>query len=37
MNTDTFGITKEVNYKIKMDEGWNYLKIMKIRRINVIK
>lgn len=27
MNTDTFGKTKEVNYKIKMVEGWNYLKI----------
>ena len=27
MNTDTFGQTKEVNYKVKMIEGWNYLKI----------
>lgn len=27
MNTDTFGQTKEVNYKLKLSEGWNYLKI----------
>ena len=28
MNTDTFGKTKEVTYKVKMVEGWNYLKII---------
>ena len=28
MNTDTFGETREVNYKVKMTEGWNYLKII---------
>lgn len=27
MNTDTFGQTKVVNYKVKMVEGWNYLKV----------
>ena len=27
MNTDTFKQTKEVKYKVKMVEGWNYLKI----------
>lgn len=27
MNTDTFGKTKEVNWRVKMVEGWNYLKI----------
>lgn len=28
MNTDTFGTTKEVKYKMKMISGWNYLKII---------
>lgn len=28
MNTDTFGQTKEVHYKMKMVNGWNYLKII---------
>lgn len=28
MNTDTFGQTKVVNYKVKMISGWNYLKII---------
>jgi len=28
MNTDTFGETKVVNYKMKMISGWNYLKII---------
>ena len=27
MNTDTFGKTKEVDWRVKMVEGWNYLKI----------
>lgn len=27
MNTSTFGTTKEVNWRVKMVEGWNYLKI----------
>lgn len=27
MNTDTFGQTKVVKYRVKMKEGWNYLKI----------
>lgn len=28
MNTDTFGTTKTVKYKLKMVEGWNYLKLI---------
>ena len=28
MNTETFGETKEVKYKMKMVSGWNYLKIV---------
>lgn len=28
MNTDTFGETKVVNYKMKMVSGWNYLKVI---------
>jgi hypothetical protein len=28
MNTETFGQTKTVNYKMKMISGWNYLKII---------
>ena len=28
MNTDTFGETKVVKYKMKMIQGWNYLKII---------
>jgi len=28
MNTETFGQTKTVHYKIKMVEGWNYLKLI---------
>ena len=28
MNTDTFGQTKVVHYKVKMISGWNYLKII---------
>ena len=28
MDTDTFGETKVVNYKMKMITGWNYLKII---------
>lgn len=27
MNTDTFGQTNVVHYKVKMDNGWNYLAI----------
>ena len=27
MNANTFGETKEVTYNIKMQSGWNYLKI----------
>lgn len=27
MNTDTFGVTKKVSYRVKMIEGWNYLKL----------
>ena len=28
MNTDTFGETKVVHYRVKMIEGMNYLKIV---------
>lgn len=28
MNTDTFGKTKTVKYKVKMIKGWNYLKLI---------
>ena len=28
MNTDTFGTTKIVKYKVKMVNGWNYLKLI---------
>lgn len=28
MNTDTFGQTKEVHYKMEMINGWNYLKVI---------
>lgn len=28
MNTDTFGATKTVRYKVKLVSGWNYLKII---------
>lgn len=28
MNTDTFGETKVVNYKVQMVSGWNYLKVI---------
>ena len=28
MNTDTFGQTKTVQYKLKVREGWNYLKLI---------
>lgn len=28
MNKDTFGDTKEVHYKVKMQNGWNYLKVI---------
>lgn len=28
MNTDTFGTTKTVKYKLKMINGWNYLKLI---------
>ena len=35
MDTNTFGITKEVKYKVKMAEGWNYLKVeSKLQKIN---
>ena len=27
MNTDTFGETKTVHYKVKLEEGMNYLTI----------
>ena len=30
MNTDTFGETKTVHYKVEMISGWNYLKIVSI-------
>lgn len=28
MNTDTFGTTKVVKYRVKMIKGWNYLKLI---------
>ena len=28
MDVNTFGQTKEVTYKVKMREGWNYLKVI---------
>ena len=28
MNKDTYGDTKEVHYKVKMQNGWNYLKVI---------
>lgn len=34
MNTDTFGTTKEVNYKLKLVSGMNYLKIVSTTESN---